>query len=288
VTGPDRPRFRFVQLDVPGRLGLDDGRYLLRDDEGMERNVVVVQTLGAAAGRLLRRQRRARPVDPGPPTEMPLTRLTVIPAESSEAEAAGGELERVAKDPTAAEEAIADALRAASSLLRAHRIATQNPYGHEIGREAALVTRVGYGTGDGLAEGRWEKAVEVPPPARRERRAQTLRPQERLAAVLAGREPIDLCEPLLLRARADLEGNRPREAALQLRAGLDALLAELPGRAGPGQEEDLAALEDRREATLASAGEALGNELPPERVPELAETLRICERVLRRRQALRE
>ena len=288
MTAGPSSRFRFVQLDVPGRLGLDDGRYLVRGDGGNEQAVVVVQTLGAVAARLPRRQRRAHRVDPGPPPEVPLTRLTMIPAEPDEVGAATRELERVMGDPEAAEVEIGAALRTANHVLRGLRIATQNPYDHEIGREAALVARVGYGTGEGLAEGRWEKAFEVPPPARRRRRAQALRPQERLAAVLAGREPIDPCEPLLLRARADLEAERPREAALQLRVGLEALLAELPGAAGPDQEEDLAALDARLEATLAAAHEALGGELAAERVAELGETLRICERVLRRRQALRK
>ena len=138
-------------------------------------------------------------------------------------------------------------LRAVNAVLRAHRVATRDPFGHEIGREAVLVARVGYGSGDGLAEGRWEEAVEVAPPGRRRRRAEALRPQERMAAVLAGREPIDVCETLLLRARADLDQGRPREAALQLRVGLEALLAELPGSAGSDQAEDLAALQERLE-----------------------------------------
>ncbi len=288
MTARNRPRFRFVQLDVPGRLGLDDGRYLVRDNGADEQVVLVVQTLGANAARPPRRQRRPRRVDPGPPAEVPLTRLTVIPAEASEGELAIDELERMAQDAEAAEGAIGAALRTANAVLRAHRVATQDPYGHEIGREAALLARVGFGTGEGLAEGRWEKAFEVPPPARRQRRTQALRPQERLAALLAGREPIDLCEPLLLRARADLDADRPREMALQLRAGLEALLAELPASAGPDQEEDLAALEARREATLTAAEEALAGEPSAERAAELAETLRTCERVLRRRQALRD
>jgi hypothetical protein len=151
-----------------------------------------------------------------------------------------------------------------------------------------LVARIGYGTGDGLAEGRWDEAVEVPEPGRRRRRAQALRPQERLAAVLAGREPIDVCETLLLRARADLDQDRPREAALQIGPGLEALLAELPDRAGPGQEEDLAALGGLREAMAEAGREALRGDLAAERAAQVAETLRICERVLRRRQALRE
>jgi hypothetical protein len=93
---------------------------------------------------------------------------------------------------------------------------------------------------------------------------------------------------LLLRARADLDQDRPRETALQLSQGLDALLAELPDRAGPGQEEDLATLRARRESTGEAAAAALHGDPSADEVDELAETLRICQRVLRRRQALRE
>jgi hypothetical protein len=280
--------FRCVQLDLPGRLGLDDGRYLLRDGDEERQTVVVVQTLGAPPVRGSRLMRRARRAEPGPPPEVPVTRVTVIPAEPSEPDEAAQELEQEARDAEAAEATVSAGLRSVNTVLRAHQVATQDPYAREIGRDAALVVRTGYGTGEGLAEGRWDKAVEIPPEVRRQRRAQALRPQERLAAVLAGREPIDVCEPLLLRARADLDQGRNREAALQLRAGLEALLAELPESAGPDQEEDLAALDARRDATIAAAGDALSGPLSQDRASEMAETLRICQRVLRRRQALRE
>ena len=282
------PRFACVQLDVPGQLGLDDGRYLLRAaaSEAPEA-VVVVQTLGGApAGRRSRRQ-RLRPAAPPEPPEVPVTRLTVVPAEPSEPDDAARELQRIGGDPEAAESRVAAGLRAVNAVLRAHRVATADPYGHEIGREAVLVARVGYGSGEALAEGHWEEAVEVAPPARRRRRAEALRPQERLAAVLGGREPIDACETLLLRARADLDQARPREAALQLRAGLEALLAEVPGDAGSDQAEDLAALRERLADTVEAAGEAVAGELDAERTDQIAETLAICERVLRRRQILR-
>lgn len=282
-------RFACVQLDVPGHLGLDDGRYLMRGGDHEQADaVVVVQTLAGAAASRRPRRRRPRPADPGEDSpEVPLTRLTVVPAEPSEPEAAAGELQRTAGDPEAAEARVTAGLRAVNAVLRAHRVATRDPYGHEIGREAVLVARIGYGTGDGLAEGRWEEAVEVPQPGRRRRRAQALRPQERLAAVLAGREPIDVCETLLLRARADLDQGRPREAAIQLRGGLEALLAEVPGEAGSDQAEDLAALRERLAGTVEVAGAAVAGELDPERNAEIAETLAICERVLRRRQILR-
>ena len=63
--------------------------------------------------------------------------------------------------------------------------------------------------------------------------------------------------------------------------------AELPGRAGEDQAEDLAALRERLESTTEAADEALAGELPTERSDEVAETLGICERILRRRQILR-
>jgi hypothetical protein len=285
--------FRFVQLDVPGNLGLDSGRYLVRaaSAEADEHEIVlVVQTMGAApAGRRpprrRRRPRRAEPRDP--PAEVPITRLTVIPARTRDAGAAQRELEALRSDPAATEEAIVEGLREVNRVVRAHRVANQDPYGHEIGRLAPLTVRVGFGTGGELADGDWTEAFEVPPPERPRRRADALRSQERLAELLAAREPIDVCETLLLRARADLEQGRRREAALQLASGLEALLAEVPDRAGPGQEDDLATLRDRREGVTRAANDALRGDLSDEVAEQVADALRICERVLRRRQALR-
>jgi hypothetical protein len=219
---------------------------------------------------------------------VPVTRLTVIPAEERAAGEAERELDSLAGDAEAAEATVLDGLRAANRLLRAHRIATQDPYGHEIGRSAPVAVRIGFGTGGELADGRWTRALEIPAPERRRRRTDALRPQERLAELLAGREPIDLCETLLLRARADLDQGRAREAALQLAAGLDALLAELPDRAGPGQDADLASLRERQESVRRLATQAIRTEPTGEQVEEAADTLAICERFLRRRQALRE
>src|SRR5215211_2722222 len=219
MSSTDAGCFRFVQMDVPGRIGLDDGRYLLRgprDDD--DETVVVVQTLGASvAGRPKKlRRRRPRPIDlPDQPVEVPVTRLTVIPAEELSPEDAERELDSAAGDVEAAEAAILVGLHAANRLMRAHRVATQDPYGHEIGRSAPVALRVGFGTGAELADGRWSRAIDVPLPERRRRRTEALRPQERLAELLAGRETIDVCETLLLRARADVDQDRTREAALQ-------------------------------------------------------------------------
>jgi len=290
MTATDAARFRFVQMDVPGRIGIDDGRYLLRARDERAETVIVVQTLGAqAAGRSRRRRRRPRPADsPELPAEVPVTRFTVIPAEERAANDAAGELDALAGDPEAAEEAVLTGLRSANRLVRAHRIATQDPYGHEIGRSAPLAVRVGFGTGGELADGQWTRALDIPPPERRRRRADALRPQERLAELLAGREEIEACETLVLRARADLDQGRLREAGLQLLPGVDALLAELPERGGPGQEEDLGDLRERRQHLARVAAAALRDDLTAEQTEQIADALGVCERILRRRQALRE
>jgi len=290
MTATDAARFRFVQMDVPGRIGIDDGRYLLRAKGERAETVIVVQTLGAqAAGRSRRRRRRPRPADPPElPAEVPVTRFTVIPAEERAANDAARELDALAGDPEAAEEAVLTGLRSANRLVRAHRIATQDPYGHEIGRSAPLAVRVGFGTGGELADGQWTRALDIPPPERRRRRADALRPQERLAELLAGREEIEACETLLLRARADLDQGRLREAGLQLLPGVDALLAELPERGGPGQEEDLGDLRERREHLVRVAAAALRGDLTAEQTEQIADAVGVCERILRRRQALRE
>jgi len=151
--------------------------------------------------------------------------------------------------------------------------------------------RIGYGSGDEVAAGRFTLAREVDVRGGRRgraRREDELRPQERVAAVLGGREQIDACEPLLLRARADLDGGRPREAALQLRVGLEALLVELAGAlVDPGHEEDMAALEARKHEAGEAASAALRGELDADHRRNVAELLELSERVIRRRRVLR-
>ena len=155
-----------------------------------------------------------------------------------------------------------------------------------------MAVRIGYGSGEETADGRFSAAREVDVWAsgasKRRRRQEDLRPQERVAAVLGGREQVDVCETLLLRARADLDAGREREAALQLRVGLEALLVELRGGVGdPGHSEDMATLEERRHEAGEAANEATGGELTSAQAHSVRELLEICERTLRRRRILR-
>jgi hypothetical protein len=106
--------------------------------------------------------------------------------------------------------------------------------------------------------------------------------------VLGGREQFDACETLVLRARADLDTGRAREAALQLRVGIEALLAELRGAlADPGHEEDMAALNARRHEAGELANAALSGVLDGEQVAQVRDLVETCERILRRRRVLR-
>lgn len=235
--------------------------------------------------------------------ELPVTRVTVIrPGTLGDAAEAERWLADLRESEERCDELIDEGLGILNRALHHHRVATQNPYGGGVSATAALATRVGYGTGEELADGRWTEALDVPPAPGPRARADALRPQERLAAALGRREDTLACETLLLRARADLDGNRDREAAFQLRVGLEALLAEIGPEATPvegsgaaaalaegqaaAQVADLAALEERRRITGEAANEALAGELSASRLEEVTETLRLCERVLRRRRVL--
>jgi hypothetical protein len=169
--------------------------------------------------------------------------------------------------------------------------AAAEPRFQERDLESAVAVRLGYGSGEEVADGRYATAHRVQAGAgasRRARREAELRPQDRVAAVLAGRERVDACELPLLRARADLDAGRVREAALQLRIALEAMLVELPGAlADPGHETDMAELRARRSEAEGAASAAIRDELDPANDRELAELLAIAERVLRRRRVLR-
>ncbi|MFI5027365.1 MAG: hypothetical protein ACHQCF_00105 [Solirubrobacterales bacterium] len=285
--------FGFTQFDFAGTLAVADGRYLVRSGDD-EQSVLVVETL-AAAPLPGRRRRRPRPADPdASPPQVPLTRVTAVrAAHPFEAEA---EAERWLTQASDAEDTVdvlvEEGIGLLNRALHAQAAASADPGLQALTPERALAVRIGYGSGDQVAGGRATSTREVDVWAggasRRRRRAEELRPQERVAAVLGGKERLHACETLLLRARADLDAGRSREAALQLRVGIEALLAELDEAvADPGHEQDMATLEGRRELAGEAANEALGGELGTETERQVGDLLEICERVLRRRRVLR-
>lgn len=224
---------------------------------------------------------------------MPLTRVTAVRAHEpfEVEEEAGAWLAGAIADEEAVEAVVAEGVALLNRALHAQAVASADPLGVELNAELATSVRVGFGSGEEVAAGRYSRAHEVDvrtPVSGRRQREERLRPQGRMAAILGGRESIDACESLLLRARADLDAGRRREAALQLRVGLEALLAELPGAlADPGHEEDMATLEARRKEAGDAANAALRGDLSDAHERDVTELLNLCERVLRRRRVLR-
>jgi hypothetical protein len=280
-----------VQFEFPGVLALPDGRYLAREAGG--ERVLVVET-DAAPPAPRRRRRKPKRVEVGDGTAtLPLTRVTAIRAQEpfeSEREAEGWLAEAIASEE-AADAAVDEGIALLNRALHAHAAASGDPLAAELGAERAATVRIGHGSGKEVAAGRFTTAREVDVrggASQRRRRDEELRPQERVAAVLGGREQLDACETLLLRARADLDAGRPREAALQLRVTLEALLTELDGvLADPGHERDMAELEARRSHAGSAANAALRGQLPLEDERNVEELVALCERVLRRRRVLR-
>jgi hypothetical protein len=280
-------RLPFVQFELAGTVGLEPGRYLAHpdSDDGSERVIVVgIQGAPAPPRRRLGRP-RPRPAEPGSVPTVPLTTITVVRSEPlGDAGSAGRWLTEMRTDPDRLAAAVDDALSLVNRAVHAHRATVLDPGLADLTTEHALAIRAGFGDGAELADGRFGEAIELPRSERRAR-AEALRPQERLAAVLAGRETVQPFELTLLRARSDLDSGRGREAGLQLRIGLEALLAGRATLDAPGQQADLAALEGRLQAVVDTADESLTGELSAERTAELDETLKIAERVLRRQRA---
>jgi hypothetical protein len=240
----------------------------------------VVVIGGHDAPRRRRRAGRPRRADPGP-AEVEITRATVIDAEPlGDPEtwlerATGAEAERVT----------GDALALLNRAVAGQRVASADPWLPDADPAHAIVCRVGYGSGEQVADGDWEAARELPLPTARGARSLVLSPQERLAALLSGRDAALACEELTLRARGDLDHGRPREAALQLAIALDAGLAELEVWRDQGDmAERLEELDDLRGAVARAAEAALQGGLEVEVVSSMELALGRLEAALRARQ----
>jgi hypothetical protein len=291
LTDGAGPRtFGFVQLDLGGRLAIADGRYVLRS-EGNEM-VMVVETLGAPAPPR-RRRRRPRESAPDPmPESVPLTRVTLVRSDhpfASEDEAARW-LEEACRDEATVDDLVAEGLAQLNRALHAGTVAAGDPHPQAFTPARTAAVRIGYGSGEQVADGAFAEARELDVHggrSKRHQRDEALGPQERLAGALGGRERLDACETLILRARADLDAGRYREAVLQLRVGLEALLAELPHALNDsGHIEDMATLAVRRDEVAQAAETALKGELEDSDKEVVDEFTALCERILRRRRVL--
>ncbi len=218
---------------------MPEGRYLVREDE-VER-VLIVQELDAPRPRR-RGRRRPQPVAPGEPEQVPVTRVTVTGVALDDAPAGSAWLKETLRDRERGTRELRDATRIVNRALGALRAEARDPLVQEIGATKALAIRMGHGTGDELAEGRWTEASQLPHQQRG--RLDDVEPQSRVASVLAGRDEVHPAETLMQRARLDAQQGRDAEA----RYGLQAARAALREEPGPRRDQllkELAAIEER-------------------------------------------
>lgn len=274
-----------MQLEFPWLLGPEDGRYVLRRHAGEEPDhVLVLRTLGAPQRRLLaRRKTKDAPPEPDP-APVATARATLVDA----LPLADEEAARAWLQGADGEALIADTLAVLNRVLHLYRVAVADGSAPQLTREQALAARIGFGTGDDVAEGRGAHVLEVPAPRepRRGRRAAALRPQERLAALLGGRDAALACEALTVRARSDLDAGRAREAALQLRPALEGALSELePWRERGDLNARLDELAGLRGEAIAVYDRALESGLDEDERDTVDRVLRRVEAALRARTA---
>jgi len=272
--------FAFVQFEFGFLLGPGDGRFLIRSAPGEEpERVLVLATLGAAERRRFR-DRRGRTVRENAPEPVPTTRATLIRPQPMEGEGEARDwLAGLRGDDDRAQAELANAVRALGRALHAYRVALADPYARDVSERQALVIRIGFGDGEAVADGLYAEAWELPAEGRRTRRSLEA-PEERFAALLGAREQVLACEELVLRARADLDAERMRQAALQARVALEVLLAEL-GAEVPADRRS--ALEADRPGVGDAANAALRGELSEGLADHLSDAIGRMEAVLRSR-----
>jgi hypothetical protein len=267
--------FGFVQFEFGFVLGPPDGRYLARSRPGGPTEaVLVLATLGAPERRLLG-GRRPRAVTEAQAEPVPTTRATVVrPEPFASREMASAWLAALRRDQDAVQSELDAALGVLNRAVRAQRAAGADPYLGELSAARALAARIGFGQGAAVAEGRFGEALELPRGRARRAKRSVEAPEERFAALLGLREQPLVAEELVLRARADLEAGRPREAALQARIALEALIAELE-QSSPG-------LVEHRSAVGEAANEALRGDLRGEAAAGVSKAVGAMEGALRR------
>jgi hypothetical protein len=272
--------FRFVQFEFGFLLGPSDGRFIVRKDLASEvEHILVLGTLGALERRLLK-GRKGNLVTAAEPEPVPTSRATVIDPEEVTAAEGAAWLNAARRDKEFADDEVDGALRVLNQALHAHRLAKSDPHSRDASDNVALVTRLGFGSGEDVADGHYSEAWELPRGARRRAKRSMDAPDERFAALLGGREPIYACEELVLRARVDLDAGRMREAALQARIALETVLAEL-GSEIPGNRRP--ALEGDRELAGEAANQAVRGDLEPQLAEPLEEFIARMEAALRAR-----
>lgn len=274
----DAELFRIVQVEVPGEVDLNDGRWTVRGHANRPRAVVVVETTERP-----RRRFRRRRASPDADVPQLATRLTVVDADPLEARDVERWLARAD-----GEAAVAEALDIVRRLLHLAAVAAADPDARILRARDLTRATIAYGTGPEGAYGQWTsgRPVRVPAdePERQRRSGRGTGSDERLAELLGGRDAVLAAEVMTLRARQDLAAGRVREAALGLRMALEAAIAELePWRDAPHLDEAIAELRAARPQVADAAAAAVRGGLDEEQDAAVRAVLRSVAVALARR-----
>ena len=204
-------RFRFAQLEFPGRLGPDAGRYVRAALRGRRRAAGARHRRaggGAAASAAGGRACAAPTPEPAAGRGHARDGDRAAPLGSSRRPTRGWR-GRPATTPDATDAALG---RSSTARVAGHRVAERRPGVADADPARAIGFRLGYGTRRAGRRGPLGGGARAAPAgARRAPRSALLRPQERVAALLGGRDAPLACEELALRARGDLNtGARAR------------------------------------------------------------------------------
>src|SRR3954447_25157559 len=120
-------RAAFVPLELAGRIGRPEGRYLVR--EGEAERVLIVQEIGAP--RSERGRRRSRPVEPAEPAPVAVTLITVTGEPLADESEVSTWLKQVMGDRERRAEEVRAATRIVNRALNALRAGARDPLIHE-------------------------------------------------------------------------------------------------------------------------------------------------------------
>lgn len=224
--------FRFVQFDFPGGLGLPAGRWVVRPEHGEDASHVLIVSRRSTAERKRRRRIKEAPdaITPG------ITRVTVI-------DAAGA-------DGTDPEQRRGRALAVIARAMTVQAVAAADHLA-QLSPPPPTAVRIGTGSGEQVADGRWSDAFELPAGDLRPKRRRPAPSEGRFAELLGARAAQPACALLALRARSDLEAGREREAVLGIESAIACARSELAGQITPERLEAIVA----HAAAAAAAGE---------------------------------
>lgn len=280
--------FGFVQFEFTHAIGPHAGRYVVAHDDHLDADgaarrlddptrreqltgvtmrpggadVLAVTVLAGTPARAPRLRRRAKeaPAEADGAPEVPLLRASYVRAADplGDRAAADAVLDAIAAEEDHQLDWVDDGLAVVNRAIRAYRAGARDPYVTEVARRDARVVRIGYGTTEEVADGRWTRAIVLPPAVgAKASREERLAPSETTADVLARRGSVLEAEDVLLRAWVDLDHGRLRAAALQVQAAARLLAVELAGIAD--ERTDLDALRDRADDV---GDEALADDPP--------------------------